>query len=154
MITSNKKGFTRQSFLKKNLSGFTLIELLIVIAIIGILSSVVLVNLSSTKNRAYRASALATSSSIAPELVTCRDDNGFGASVAPTAGVTPICCNVSGCVGNVPEPGHTILWPSLGSTTGVYAAPAGTLANDNYVFTVTSANWSTITCTVSTASCN
>ena len=63
-----------RSFKKNNFSsagGFTLIELLLAIAIIGILASVVTVNLSSQRLRALSTSAMETANSTLAYAVDC-----------------------------------------------------------------------------------
>jgi general secretion pathway protein G len=61
-------------FLSKR-AGFTLIELLVVIAILGILSTVVLVNLRTARDRAYLAKAKSDMRSINQALDMYLDDH-------------------------------------------------------------------------------
>jgi len=69
---------TFNSLNKKNQRlGFTLIEVLVVVAIIGILASIVVVNLTGKTDDAKRAAARATIEQLETALKMFYQDNGF-----------------------------------------------------------------------------
>jgi type IV pilus assembly protein PilA len=103
----------------KNLrKGFTLIELLVVIAIIGILATIVIINVAGARTKAIDTKAFADLQASAKIGSMCSTDNLQTAK--PASGATAICPTSSVATGNWPD-----LTTAKGYGTWAYSAVAG-----------------------------
>ena len=107
--------------------GFTLIELLVVISIIGLLSSVVLAQLQSARDKAKFAKVLATMNSINNTAYLCLD-GGSGLTIPSTSGTggTAVCPATTTTLPDISNTGFLYCGTNCGgwisnSSTGSYA---------------------------------
>jgi type II secretion system protein G len=117
---------------KKSIRGFTLIELLIVIAIIGVLATLLMVNFIGVRQRARDAQRKSDLRQIQSALEIYRSDNGSYPSgtssvselfVCPPLPSPAACTGTANCFGN----------PSC-STVYMHTLPKDPSSNGNYYY--------------------
>jgi len=118
---------------KKISKGFSLAELLVVVAIIGILSSIVLVSLGDARARGRLGRAQTQMSSLHSHLIICINEEKTLTSGTPTGGTTVLC----------PD---SVIYPELPSNWS-YGATVTTSGSEAYSASTSEGDAWTITCT-------
>ena len=136
--------------------GFTLIELLIVIAILGILASIILVRLQNARLKGQEASAKSTARSVLTKLAECKNDQGEALAGDPTEGTTFICCTDDTC--SAAMEGSAETWPAIAASTGYnYTYLNGSVDGEDYSFllspVVSDSGKMAVTCSMTTSNC-
>ena len=142
----------------KSKKAFTLIELLVVIAIIGILATIVFINVTNTRAKAARAKVESDMETVNKIAIICKtyggglfDSNFGGPEGIPQGGVTEIC---AGKAGNAEEramqagvypvlPNGYSYDHSLGGEPAVVRHGSASLTCDGVSRCNKSANWDT-----------
>lgn len=104
-------------------SGFTLIEILIVIAIIGILSSIVLTSSSESRSRAFDAQKMVNLRNLNTAIQIFMVENGVPPLVGPPPNSPINMIDLS------------VLWNNLGTALGINNMPHGRTYPNNFQYT-------------------
>jgi prepilin-type N-terminal cleavage/methylation domain-containing protein len=126
---------TNKKSVSANKKGFTLIEILIIVAIIGILVTVVLVSTMSNKEKAQDNSAFTSFKSIAAPAFMCLTSGIANVQLTGPTNIATICSGAgvisSGWPDFTKDAWSNTLSASLSASKGFYWCPVGYTGNSH-----------------------